>query len=440
MLPVQPPGPIQRKSILKTWGFYVLMLSVVLMIVIIILMIHLQSVMDKYGQPPKKPGSKDLIAVHWEGISWDTIKDFTDVGEQDQQIKLDLLKKGLSLLYEKVVEVENRISQLEVEKGNLNNELSKKEKDAPDYEILKNKLNTVENEIALLTTKLSFSLKYEKDVVEVENRISQLEAEKNNLVNELSKKEKDDPDYETLKDRLNTVEDEIALLTVKLSSTMTNNPKYLEIQTAQKNIDKLEIEIKNNKNAYYGLLGYVKKMDQNYLAQNSKEISDIPYENFSKNPQKYRGKLFRITGLVTRVSPIRLEPGNPANVDMVYRVYLDDNYGKECFICDVAEMPPKLKTREETVPIDVDLATTEGVLFKVAEYEARRGNKAKPPIIIARSVQKVDRTTAKRSLSEYGVGIIVLGVIAVIFCVFITFRTHKKNLRDIGHLTRAKRF
>jgi len=409
MSPIHPLPVGKDKPIWRTWSFYLLILSVLSFVAIIFVMFYLQSIISEdKNQKISHEGTKE----EWQGIPINSVKDYTSTDDSDEERELSNLQKGLVALmdenpnYSKDIEdLENRISELENGKGGVNDiksQMAEKEKNTSDYQ--------------------------------------------------------NDSDYKTLKTLLEKQESEIESAKLKRDFRLGENSNYKLIYNTKRKIDDIKKGINVNKSVYYGLLRYMKLTKMENLQSQIKDISKISFKKLTEFPEKYRGKFYSVRGIVGEIRPIKLrgdQPGIAVGVsgydgnhtgadDTIYRVYLmqqdDKSYRYNVYICDIMEKPPYLKTNKEFPLVESDIATMNGVFYKVAQYETEKLGVKKVPVFIGQKLQKVDLSKEKRTYSGYGIMLIVISVMAVIFCAFLTIRqqiSFRKGLRqEIGRLKR----
>jgi hypothetical protein len=167
--------------------------------------------------------------------------------------------------------------------------------------------------------------------------------------------------------------------------------------------------------SYEYLTQYLARQDP---AEFSKRIEGkyLDYKLALHNPERFRGEPVRLFGVLhsTHVEKLELTPGNSRNV---WEGYLPDPSGEECFIFQTTEPLPDTLARDGT-----DYVEVEGLFLMIKGYEGREGTHKQAPVILARTVRKVDPEDLKRSLPSVGNGggggammlLLPLAIIAVV--------------------------
>lgn len=180
---------------------------------------------------------------------------------------------------------------------------------------------------------------------------------------------------------------------------------------------------------YRYLLGYLRNVDQDTLAKQSRAID---YGRYFDAPDQVRGQVARVTGVLTKVDPFRPEPGG----EIVYRVYLVDGWASQAYVADLVEKP-SIDTPDAPAPrftrptvllsenapaekprVDAPAASparptvqVEGIFLKVATYESR-GGPLQAPLLLGRTLRPVVRKEAPAGVD---VGHVLTGLAGLAF-------------------------
>jgi hypothetical protein len=111
---------------------------------------------------------------------------------------------------------------------------------------------------------------------------------------------------------------------------------------------------------------------------------ELDYETSLRDPDLVRGEFVRVRGLVIEIGATLLKAPIAGRTD-VYRGFLTDTDGSRGLAFDLPDPPPQgLSLRRDVVDV-------EGIFYRVARYETRRGAFREVPYLLARNLKVADR-------------------------------------------------
>jgi len=138
---------------------------------------------------------------------------------------------------------------------------------------------------------------------------------------------------------------------------------------------------------YFYLANYVMTRSAEALKQEA--LPELRWRDVYNDPDKYEGKVLRVTGSLARLRVAPLPEDNPCNLKEVYQGQIIDKYFRFwTFI--LTEKPPKAIRKDDTVRVY-------GSFFKIWEYETNMPNARKlTAVIVGKNFVQVeiDKTPA----------------------------------------------
>ncbi len=169
------------------------------------------------------------------------------------------------------------------------------------------------------------------------------------------------------------------------------------------------------------LEGPYQKMVDNVLSLTEEAISsscegELPYGTFLKYAPELRGRVFRLSGIPGRVTPVRLLDPIQGHED-VYRIVLMEFEATAAFICDLVTRTRLFDTRWDRIEI-------EGMFYKVVRYESEQGQIRDAPLLIGRTYREMTLpSTAAESAKLFWVKIvIIIGILAAVTVAYVQIR------------------
>jgi len=158
---------------------------------------------------------------------------------------------------------------------------------------------------------------------------------------------------------------------------------------------------------YFYLANYVMKRSAADLRREA--LPDVRWRDVYNDPDKYEGKVLRVTGSLARLRVAPLPDSNPCNLKEVYQGQIIDKYFRFwTFI--LTEKPPKAIRKDDTVRVY-------GTFFKIWEYETNMPNARKlTAVIVGKNFVQVeiDKTPA---MGKTIAALTLLTVVILLFAV-----------------------
>lgn len=162
---------------------------------------------------------------------------------------------------------------------------------------------------------------------------------------------------------------------------------------------------------YRTLLWNLRRITPQEIARDATRVSAA---ELVKNPEKHRGRLVRVTGLLLAEPGPRRLPGNEAGIETAWRGFALDleapaESSDEAWAFDAFERPATLPGREEPVQV-------EGVFLQLVSYETRSGATRTVPLVLAKSISPVTGERADTLPNDHGrLLAVALGLVALPF-------------------------
>jgi hypothetical protein len=150
-----------------------------------------------------------------------------------------------------------------------------------------------------------------------------------------------------------------------------------------------------------------------------KAIGRLDFAQALSTPDRWRGRIMRLRGMVIGLETVRLWTPVGEAVDC-YRAVITEPDGSEGAIVDFLEPPPPLELEEDVVDV-------EAVFFRVVRIESKSGLPRYAPYLIARGLRRLDQAATPRDTQLSTITLVLLGAAVAYLAlrVGLSLRDHK---------------
>jgi hypothetical protein len=122
----------------------------------------------------------------------------------------------------------------------------------------------------------------------------------------------------------------------------------------------------------------------------------VEYPTYGKMPAELRGYTTKVTALLLRSNPIRVDAA-PGGVTFIHRTYLSDFAGKEGYVVDLLEPPGELEPKKTAVTVDA-------IFLKLGTYEGVKGP-VQAPFFLGKGLRVVKERMADSPIAGLSGGV-----------------------------------
>ena len=169
---------------------------------------------------------------------------------------------------------------------------------------------------------------------------------------------------------------------------------------------------------YRRLLGLVSRYRPEEIQ--SQAVKELDFPVSLGDPERWRGELVHVRGILAGIETIRLQEALPGRQD-IYRATITEADFSEGVIVDLLERPEGFAQRDV---VDVD-----GVFYRTVRYQSRTDVVRAAPYLIAQALRPLDPASARRSTvwDRFGLLIVALAIAFILFRVLFSVQRRRSR-------------